>query len=192
MAQGYPSRRTGYRAWLPEPANRLETAPPFPISNAKKTCEGNMKLFRLLAATGLAALAWGSAAAQSDLYTLCAFYPQGTPCEGVYRQSLTDTAPPAQAVQQAWLGYARYLKNAAPGLTDQDREFLRQNAIQLPADLSAADLGGLHNVIADPGLKTADDKRQAVNNFINRALEAEIYCGFHNCKAVRPGKPSGA
>ena len=123
----------------------------------------------------------------AELYTLCSFYPQGAPCEAVYQEALKDqSAPPARSVRDAFNYYARYLKPPAQ-FTDADRAWLTDNQITLP-DLSEANLGGLHNVINDPALAgDSAARRNAANNFISRALEAELYCGFNSCSATAPG-----
>ncbi|HWY60561.1 MAG TPA: hypothetical protein VNW15_01540 [Rhizomicrobium sp.] len=147
----------------------------------------------LILAACLPARAQNSAA--PDPYTLCAFYPQASSCGQVYQQALTDTTPASGAVRDAFRYYARYLTNPAPALTDQDRAYLTANDIDLPSDLVASDLGGLHNVINDPELAAdAEARSRAVNNFINRAVEAEIYCGLSSCADVTaaPARTSGA
>jgi hypothetical protein len=122
-------------------------------------------------------------AQNSDLYSHCTFYPQAPVCEKVYQQALTDPSPGARSVQAAYLGYARYLKNANGSLTDEDRQYLQRNFIDVPDGLSLQDIGGLHNVINDPALQNDPDARvAAVNNFINRAIEAELYCGLNSCE----------
>jgi hypothetical protein len=125
----------------------------------------------------------------AELYTLCAFYPQAAPCGALYRQSLRETTPPAQAVKQAFEGYARYLTPAdSPGLTGQDRQYLTANGVQIPADLNAANQAGLHNVIGDPALQAdAQARLRAVNNFIGRARQAELYCHFNACPRMHDG-----
>lgn len=114
-----------------------------------------------------------------DLYTVCAFYPKPGTCEEVYRQAMRDNSISAQAVRAEYTGYARYLKDAA-ALTETDRKFLRDNDIRVSRDLSLANQAGLHNVINDASLR-GDAKRTAVNNFLSRAVEAEIYCGLNSC-----------
>jgi hypothetical protein len=140
-------------------------------------------IFAVLALNGgpsSRALAQGTVT--TDPYTLCSFYPQGAPCEAVYQQALkNDSLPAARSVRDAFNFYARYLKT--PGaLTDQDRAWLQSSGIRLPADLTEANLGGLHNVINDPALANDGAARSnAVNNFISRAVEAEIFCGLNKC-----------
>lgn len=115
-----------------------------------------------------------------DLYMLCAFYPKRGTCEPVYQQALKDNSISATAVRAEYTGYARYLNGSSP-LTEADRQYLKESGILVPNDLSAANRAGLHNVINDPAL-TADARRAAVNNFLGRAVEAELYCEFNNCQ----------
>lgn len=115
-----------------------------------------------------------------DLYLLCAFYPKQGTCEPVYQHALKDNSIAAEAVRAEYAGYARYLNGSAP-LTDADREYLNKTGIRVPNDLSAANQTGLHNVINDAAL-SADARRAAVNNFLSRAVEAELYCGFNSCQ----------
>jgi hypothetical protein len=154
-----------------------------------------MRLFPRLLSWSLAALlAWpesslgqGTNPGTADVYTLCAFYPQAAPCAALYQQVLTESAPPALAVKQAFEGYARYLGQRETGLTDQDRQYLTANGLRIPDDLDAADKTGLHNVINDPALAAdADARQRAVNNFIGRARQAELFCHFNVC----PGTPT--
>jgi hypothetical protein len=120
----------------------------------------------------------GESKSFQDFYLLCAFYPKPGICEDVYRHAMTDKDIKAQAVRAEYEGYARYLGNGQ-SLTDADRQYLRENQIRFPNDLSPADQGGLHNVINDPTLaKDADARRGAVNNFLSRAVEAQLYCGL--------------
>jgi hypothetical protein len=115
-----------------------------------------------------------------DLYMLCAFYPKQGTCEPVYQRALKDNSISAEAVRAEYTGYARYLKGSSP-LTDADRQYLKETGIRVPNDLSAPNQAGLHNVINDPEL-SADARRAAVNNFLSRAVEAELYCGFNSCQ----------
>lgn len=119
------------------------------------------------------------AASTQDLYMVCAFYPKPGTCEDVYRQAMRDNSITAQAVRAEYTAYARYLKGAS-ALTETDRQFLRDNGIRVSGDLSLANQAGLHNVINDASLR-GDAKRAAVNNFLSRAVEAELYCGFNSC-----------
>jgi hypothetical protein len=114
-----------------------------------------------------------------DLYLLCGFYPRPGTCEKVYQRAMKDPSIAAEAVRAEYLGYARYLRGGA-SLTDADRQYLKENGMWLPGDLTAANQAGLHNVINDPGLNPAS-RRIAVNNFLSRAVEAELYCRFNNC-----------
>jgi hypothetical protein len=119
----------------------------------------------------------------ADLYVPCSFYPQGTGCEAAYRQALHDDSPAAASVRAVFQSYARYLKPDRGGLTEEDKRYLAQNDIQMPFDLTAADTAGLHNVINDGSLaKNPDERRAAVNAFIGRAVQAELYCGTSPCQ----------
>jgi hypothetical protein len=126
----------------------------------------------------------GPSAAQAkpteDLYMLCAFYPKPGTCEAVYQRALKDNSITAEAVRAEYTGYARYLNGSSP-LTDADRQYLKETGILVPGDLSPANQAGLHNVINDAQL-SADARRAAVNNFLSRAVEAELYCGFNSCQ----------
>jgi hypothetical protein len=115
-----------------------------------------------------------------DLYLLCGFYPKPGACEKVYQRALKDTSIAAQAVRAEYLGYARYLTGRG-SLTDADRQYLKDNGIWLPADLTGANQAGLHNVINDLSLDPAS-RRIAVNNFLSRAVQAELYCRFNSCE----------
>jgi hypothetical protein len=126
------------------------------------------------------ALSFSTSASAQDLYLLCAFYPKPGVCESVYRKAMRDSDITAEAVKAEYLGYARYLGGNGR-LNDADRQYLKDNGIQVPQDLTAANQAGLHNVIGDPTL-TADEKRAAVNNFLGRAVEAELYCSFNTCE----------
>lgn len=161
-----------------------------------------MRLSRaLLALTALAALAGPARAANeppaAQDYTLCAFYPQAASCNAVYQHALTDTNPASGAVRDAFRFYGRYLQTPSSGLSDQDKAYLKDNAIALPYDggngnLNPVNLSGLHNVINDPALAgDASARRQAVTNFVSRALQAELFCGLSKCDP-QTGKPSGA
>jgi hypothetical protein len=117
------------------------------------------------------------------LYVRCSFYPQGPGCEGAYKQALHDDSPAAASVRDAFHYYARYLKPDSGGLTEEDKRYLAQNDIQVPFDLTPADGAGLHNVINDGSLaKQPDERRAAVNGFIGRAVQAELYCGTSPCQ----------
>ncbi len=111
---------------------------------------------------------------------LCTFYPKRGTCEPVYQRALKDNSITAEAVRAEYTGYARYLNGSSP-LTDEDRQYLKETGILVPSDLSVVNQAGLHNVINDPAL-TADARRAAVNNFLSRAVEADLYCGFNNCQ----------
>jgi hypothetical protein len=124
----------------------------------------------------------GTSASGQDLYMVCAFYPKPGTCEAIYQRAMKDTSITAEAVRAEYTGYARYL-NGAASLTDADRQYLQDNGIMVPTDLSAVNQAGLHRVINDPSL-TPDVKRGAVNNFLSRAVEAELYCGFNDCKSA--------
>lgn len=117
------------------------------------------------------------------LYTRCSFRPQGSGCAAAYQKALTETSPEAAAVRRAFHDYAHYLTPTGGGLTATDRRFLTDSAIALPQGLTREDLAGLHNVINDPALTTDKTARKAaVNNFLSRAVEAELYCDLSSCK----------
>ncbi len=117
-----------------------------------------------------------------NLYVRCSFYPQGRGCERAYQQALRDDSPAASSVRDAFKYYARYLKPDLTGLTDNDKRYLAQNEIRAPFDLSAANLAGLHNVINDSGFASDPNaRRTAVNGYIARAVQAELYCGTSSC-----------
>jgi len=116
---------------------------------------------------------------------VCAFYPNPGTCKPVYQRAMKDTSISAQAVRAEYLGYARYV-NGTGSLTDADRQYLRNNKILMPPSLNAANQAGLHNVINDTGLNP-DARRAAVNNFLSRAVEAELYCSFNDCKSAGAG-----
>jgi hypothetical protein len=146
-----------------------------------------MIISRLRAAI-LATLFFSSPAfAQQSLvsgnYVLCTLHPQSPLCASVYREALTQTGPIAGAVKNAYAGYAKYVEAGGAGLTDQDRQYLADNGMRVPADLAAADQAGLHNVIHDPALKTDRARKAAINNFLSRAVQAELYCSFNACPA---------
>jgi hypothetical protein len=128
------------------------------------------------------AISAAQSAPGKDLYMVCAFYAKPGTCETVYQQAMKDTSITAEAVRAEYTGYARYL-NGAGSLTDADRQYLKDNDITVPPDLTAVNQAGLHNVINDPSL-IPHVKRVAVNNFVSRAVEAELYCGFNNCKSA--------
>ncbi len=114
-----------------------------------------------------------------DLYLLCSFYPKPGTCETVYQRAMRDKSISAQAVRAEYVGYARYLGGSGT-LTEADRRYLRDNNIRVPGGLSAANQTALHNVINDPSLSPSA-RPAAVNNFLSRAVQAEIYCGLNSC-----------
>jgi hypothetical protein len=114
-----------------------------------------------------------------DFYLLCTFYPKPGTCEDVYRYAMRDPSISAQAVKSEYTGYVRYLGKTNP-LTEQDRQYLKDKAIRVPNDLSPANQSGLHNVINDPTL-SEEVRPAAINGFLSRAVEAELYCGFNTC-----------
>jgi hypothetical protein len=118
----------------------------------------------------------------TNLYVQCSFYPQGENCDQAYQQALRDDSPAAASVRDAFHYYARYLKRGSVGLTDDDKRYLSQNEIWPPFDFDPADTAGLHYVINDPSLiQKSDERRSAVNAFIARAVQAELYCGTNQC-----------
>jgi hypothetical protein len=138
-------------------------------------------LATVLLSAALAAIPSSLRAQQFDRYSSCSFYPQGAGCDQVYRQALKDSSPWAQPVRDAFQKYARYLKMSAAELTPEDRRWLKDNDIRLPA-LNRVNQSGLHNLLLDPTLKDGAEKRSAVHNFIGRAVQAELYCSFNNCE----------
>lgn len=128
----------------------------------------------------------GRSIAQSidDLYILCAFYPKPGTCESVYHQAMKDSSVAAQAVRAEYMNYARYLTGGTATLSESDRQYLKENNIVVPRDLSVANQAGLHNVINDQSL-SADEKPMTVNSFLSRAVQAELYCGFNKCEDPR-------
>jgi hypothetical protein len=118
-----------------------------------------------------------------DLYLLCSFYPKQGTCESVYRQAMKDTGIAAQAVRAEYMGYVRYL-GGSETLTESDRHYLKENQITVPNYLSTANQAGLHNVINDATL-TKDAKPAAINNFVGRAVQAELYCQVNRCESLR-------
>jgi hypothetical protein len=125
----------------------------------------------------------GQASDPAALYTPCTFYPQSEGCRDVYQYALRDKNPTAESVRRAFTQYARYLTPTGGGLTEDDQNFLKDNNIQVPKDLNAANRAGLHNVINDPSLRTPSERRAAVNGFLSRAVAAELYCGLNVCDA---------
>jgi len=119
-----------------------------------------------------------------DLYILCSFYPKPGTCESVYRQAMKDNSIAAQAVRAEFMNYARYLTGGTATLSESDRQYLKDNNIAVPRDLSPANQAGLHNVIND-GALSADEKPMMVNSFLSRAVQAELYCGFNKCDDPR-------
>jgi hypothetical protein len=144
----------------------------------------------LAAAIGLyAALSSIGARSQGALtpndYTHCTFDPLAPVCESVYQQALKDTNPYAVSVKNAFEVYGRYMRLPSSGLTDEDRQYLKVNNINIPDDLTAADQGGLHNVINEPALQKDSSARQAaVNGFLSRATQVELYCALNACEAT--------
>ena len=114
-------------------------------------------------------------------YLLCSFYPKSGTCDDVYNRALRDDSILSQAAKNEYLGYARYLRGASD-LSDSDRQFLKENGVRMPDDLSVINQAGLHNVINDPALKSLSERLSAVNNFLIRADSAELYCHFNDCK----------
>ena len=139
--------------------------------------------FFLLMSAAAALCADAEIPATAALYIKCAFYPQANVCDQVYQTALADRDnPAAAAVRDEFEGYGRYLKSTDAPLTPSDREYLVANAIPLPDDLSPAQSSGLHEVITDPLLQAdAKAKIAAINNFLNRAEEANLYCSFNDC-----------
>jgi hypothetical protein len=142
-----------------------------------------------LAATVLCFFARGAAAQttsvapNADPYVQCSFRPQTNGCDTLWKNG-DDGNPASQSVKAAYDGYGRYLRDPAANLTDEDRRYLTNNTIRLPDELTGADLSGLHHVINDPALTKDEAARlSAVNNFLNRAVAAQLYCGFNACGA---------
>ncbi|HVZ27287.1 MAG TPA: hypothetical protein VG798_01400 [Rhizomicrobium sp.] len=125
----------------------------------------------------------GAASAQTgdfNSYVQCNFRPQIAACRKL--RDGAENSPAAEAVKAAYDGYGRYLLAPSAALTEADRHYLDQNGIRMPEGLSPADLSGLHHVINDP-VTAADEtaRRIAVNNFLTRAVSAELYCSFNSC-----------
>lgn len=138
---------------------------------------------------GILAMPHASRAQGADIqasYTKCAFYPQAEVCDQAYKDALADKDnPAAAAVKAEYEGYGRYLKSNGAPLTQQDEAYLQANAIRLPDQLSQAQRSGLHNVIHDPDLQQDQSrKNRAIINFIGRAVQADLYCGFNDCGAT--------
>ena len=78
-------------------------------------------------------------------------------------------------------------------MTPEDLKYLQANAIRLPDELSPAQKSGLHNVINDSALQgNPAAKNSAITNFIGRAVQADLYCGFNDCAATGgSGTPVG-
>jgi hypothetical protein len=142
-------------------------------------------LATVLLSAGLAGIPLCLNAQQFDRYAACSFYPQGAGCDQVYRQALKDNSPAALPVRDAFQKYARYLRMPAAELTAQDRRWLKDSGIRLPA-LNPINQAGLHNLLHDQALKEGEAKRSAVNNFIGRAVQAELYCSFNSCVPQAP------
>jgi hypothetical protein len=121
-----------------------------------------------------------SGAVTKPLTYICIFAPEPAKCEPVYHRALKDSSPESISVREAYERYAKYLK-AETALTDADRKFLKANAIDMPDDLTAAQLGGLHAVINDRATGGAEDHKAAVVNYLLRAGEANIYCDIESC-----------
>ena len=138
---------------------------------------------------GILAMPHASRAQGADIqasYTKCAFYPQAEVCDQAYKNALADKDnPAAAAVKAEYERDGRYLKSNGTSLTAEDEAYLRANAIRLPDQLSQAQRSGLHNVIQDPALqRDVSAKNIAITNFIGRAVEADLYCGFNDCGAT--------
>ena len=125
-----------------------------------------------------------------DRYLLCSFYPKPGTCESVYHKALNDSSIAAEAVRAEYMGYARYLKGTGK-LTDADREYLKSNGITVPKDLNSTNQTGLHNVINDSNI-APEQKRASINNFLSRAVQAELYCRFNSCEEPEQKTNSGA
>ncbi len=88
--------------------------------------------------------------------------------------------PAAASALAEYQGYARFLKTDIRALTDDDKSYLKANAVPLPDMLTPQQLGGLHGVINDPVLQGDSDLRlRAVNDFLSRAVQAHMYCALH-------------
>jgi hypothetical protein len=122
-----------------------------------------------------------SGAVTKPLTYVCIFAPDPVKCEPVFRQALKDSSPESISVREAYDRYAKYLKDAHNTLSDADRRYLKANAIVMPDDLTSVQLCGLHNVINDRALGSAEDHKAAVVNYLLRAGEANIYCGIDSC-----------
>jgi hypothetical protein len=152
---------------------------------AKNEEQSMRTLATVLLSAALAGIPLSLRAQQFDGYAACSFYPQGAGCDQVYRQALKDNSPSALPVRGAFQDYARYLKMPASGLSAEDRRWLQDNGIRLPA-LNPSNQAGLHNLLHDQALQDGDKKRAAVNNFLGRAVQAELYCSFNSCDPPAP------
>jgi hypothetical protein len=128
----------------------------------------------------------GSAVAQEKLYDVRTFDPQAKGCDKVYQYALANPADPAaSALKSTYEGYALYLQKTGTLLTNADYRFLKSNQNEVPDGIRAAQSGGLHNVINDPKLQNNPATRiEAVYDFINHAVEANLYCAFNRCDAA--------
>ena len=124
-----------------------------------------------------------SGAVTKPLTYICIFAPDPVKCEPVYRNALKDPSPESTSVRESYEHYAKYLKDPHNTLSDADRQFIKANAIQMPDDLTPAQLSGLHAVINDRVTGGAEDRKAAVVNYLLRAGEANIYCGIESCNA---------
>lgn len=83
-----------------------------------------------------------------------------------------------------------YEQGAAVGLGDSDLQYLADNQIRIPNELSPAQLGGLHRVVSDP--KTQKDpatRKMQVDYYLNLAVKQTIQCAINprgaNCDKAR-------
>ena len=123
-----------------------------------------------------------AACAQNVTTTFCAFRPQSESCQAIYQHSLGDPAPTAVSVKDAFENYGRYVRAAKGPLTDEDRRYLAANNIALPPDLNAEDAAGLHELIHENSQNGSVASIRAINGFISRAVQAELYCYFNTCQ----------
>jgi hypothetical protein len=83
-----------------------------------------------------------------------------------------------------------YEQGAAVGLSNTDLQYLADNQIRIPNELSPAQIGGLHRVVSEP--KTQKDpatRKKQVDYYLNLAVKQTIQCAINpraaNCDKAR-------